>query len=237
MICKKCGYVIEDGAAFCTNCGEKTAPIVNEQVRNESVAEEKSVNAEKINGNLFSEAPEQAQNNNGVYQNGNPPDGFNNGAYYSGGNFNGFNNNQYQNNTQNMGFNPGNAGYPPQGTPYYWQSPVNDKAAELKDYLKWMLLYPLLNFIPGIGFIIYIAFCIKFAIDDTYKARANFFKATLIAQIIGIVIAVLIFVVMFAIMGAATAVGFSFLEGTDPSYFMNEFYDEIYDVLSVVVLK
>ena len=133
---------------------------------------------------------------------------------------------------------PGNGGFyagnPAQSSQGYWAPPVNDKAPALKDYLKWMLLYPLLNFIPGIGFIIYIAFCIKFAIDDTYKARANFFKATLIAQIIGIVIAVLIFVVMFAIMGAATAVGFSFLEEMDPSFFMDENY-YLQDFMSVIL--
>ena len=140
----------------------------------------------------------------------------------------------YYGNQQNGGYYAGNPAQAPQG---YWAPPVNDKAPALKDYLKWMLLYPLLNFIPGIGFIIYIAFCIKFAIDDTFKARANYFKAVLVAQIIGIVIAVLIFVVMFAIMGAAAAAGFSFLEEMDPSFFMDEFYYQSHDFLSAVFMR
>ena len=140
----------------------------------------------------------------------------------------------YYGNQQNGGYYAGNLAQAPQG---YWAPPVNDKAPALKDYLKWMLLYPLLNFIPGIGFIIYIAFCIKFAIDDTFKARANYFKAVLVAQIIGIVIAVLIFVVMFAIMGAAAAAGFSFLEEMDPSFFMDEFYYQSHDFLSAVFMR
>ena len=162
-----------------------------------------------------SESPvnEPAQDFGGTYAGNNQPYG----TYYS--------------NQPGNGYYAGNPAQAPQG---YWAAPVNDKAPALKDYLKWMLLYPLLNFIPGIGFIIYIAFCIKFAIDDTYKARANFFKATLIAQIIGIVIAVLIFVVMFAIMGAATAVGFSFLEEMDPSFFMDENY-YLQDFMSVIL--
>ncbi len=138
----------------------------------------------------------------------------------------------YYSNQQNGGYYGGGSADNTQG---YWAPPVNDKAPSLKDYLKWMLLYPLLNFIPGIGFIVYIAFCIKYAIDDTFKARANYFKAVLVAQIIGIVIAVLIFVVMFAVMGAAAATGFSFLEEIDPSFFMDEnyYFQEFMSVISV----
>ncbi len=156
------------------------------------------------------------QNLGGAFSQGNTAYGNPQGAYYA--------------NQPGNGFYAGNPAQSPQG---YWAPPVNDKAPALKDYLKWMLLYPLLNFIPGIGFIIYIAFCIKFAIDDTFKARANFFKAVLVAQIIGIVIAVLIFVVMFAIMGAAAAAGFSFLEEIDPSFFMDEHY-YMQDFMSVI---
>lgn len=138
----------------------------------------------------------------------------------------------YGNQPGNGGFYAGNPAQPSQG---YWTPPVNDKAPSLKDYLKWMLLYPLLNFIPGIGFIVYIAFCIKYALDDTFKARANYFKAVLVAQIIGIIIAVLIFVVMFAVMGAAAATGFSFIEEMDPSFFMDEnyYFQEFMSVISV----
>ncbi len=175
----------------------------------EAPASEAPVNTAEQNFN------EEFSQNNAAYGNYSAPQG----AYYT--------------NQPGNGFYAGNPAQPSQG---YWAPPVNDKAPALKDYLKWMLLYPLLNFIPGIGFIIYIAFCIKFAIDDTFKARANFFKATLVAQIIGIVIAVLIFVVMFTIMGAAAAAGFSFLEEMDPSFFMDEHY-YMQDFMSVIFAK
>lgn len=178
------------------------------------VKEEMPVNETPVN-----EAPQNLNGTNGgnntAYGNYQEPQG----AYYG--------------NQPGNGFYAGNPVQPPQG---YWAPPVNDKAPSLKDYLKWMLLYPLLNFIPGIGFIIYIAFCIKFAIDDTFKARSNYFKAVLVAQIIGIVIAVLIFAVMFTIMGAAAATGFSFLEEIDPSFFMDENY-YLQDFMSVIFVK
>ena len=140
----------------------------------------------------------------------------------------------YYGNQPGNGFYAGNPAQSPQG---YWAPPVNNNAPGVKEYLKWMFLYPLWNLIPGIGFIIYIAFCIKFAIDNTYTARANFFKATLIAQIIGIAIAVVMFIVMFAVAGVATAVGFSFLEEMDPSFFMDEFYYQSHDFLSAVFMR
>ncbi len=140
----------------------------------------------------------------------------------------------YYSNQQNGGYYGGGSADNTQG---YWAPPVNNSAPGVKEYLKWMFLYPLWNLIPGIGFIIYIAFCIKYAIDNTYTARANYFKATLIAQIIGIVIAVLMFIIMFAAVGTATAVGFSFLEGMDPSVFMDEFYNEVYSALNAVFVK
>lgn len=124
----------------------------------------------------------------------------------------------YGNNQPGGGFYGGQpAGNPQYG---YWSPPVNDKAPKIKEYLKWMLLYPLWNLIPGIGFIIYIVLCIKYALDTTYTARANFFRATLIAQAIGIIFAVLMFIVMFVLMG----VGFLNFEELDPSFFMDESY-------------
>ncbi len=139
-----------------------------------------------------------ADNNNGYYSQ-------NQGAYYG-------------NNQTGGGFYGGQpAGNPQYG---YWTPPVNNNAPGIKEYLKWMLLYPLWNLIPGIGFIIYIVICIKYALDTTYSARANFFKAMLISQLIGIGIAVVIFVVMFVLMG----VGFLTLEELEPSFFVDEFY-------------
>ena len=136
----------------------------------------------------------------------------------------------YGNQNNGSGFYAGN----PQG---YWAPPVNDKAPEIKDYLKWMLVYPLLNLIPGVGFILYIAFCIKYAIDNTYKARANYFKAVLVAQLIGLAIAVLICIFMFGILTFFVDSVVTGVQDFDPSFFMNEFYDEIYDVLSVTLFR
>lgn len=167
---------------------------------------------------------ESAENVNGDFAKNNTAYG-----YYSS-NQDGY----YGNQQNNGGYYAGNPAGNPQG---YWAPPVNDKAPGVKEYLKWMLLYPLWNLIPGVGFIIYIAFCIKYAIDSTYTARANFFKATLIAQLIGVVFAVLMFIVMFAAVGTATAFGFSFLEEMDPSFFMDEFYYEAHDFLSIVFMK
>ncbi len=130
----------------------------------------------------------------------------------------------YGNQQNNGGFYGDNsaANNPSQG---YWAPPVNNKAPDIKEYLKWMLLYPLWNLIPGIGFIIYIVFCIKYALDTTYPARANYFKATLVAQVLGVVFAVLMFIVMFVFMGVTATAGYSFLEEMDPSFFMDEFYE------------
>lgn len=134
------------------------------------------------------------------------------------------NNGEQQNGYFYGGQNPGGfyAGTPAGAPQGYWVPPVNDKAPTLKDYLKWMLLYPLLNFIPGIGFIVYIVFCIKYALDNTFTARANYFKAVLVAQIIGIVIAAFIFIFMFGFLGFFVDSVFTGLEELDPSFFMDE---------------
>lgn len=137
----------------------------------------------------------------------------NQGAYYG---------NQQNNDRYYEGSFSGNN--PQQG---YWAPSVNDKAPSIKEYLKWMLLYPLWNFIPGIGFVIYVVFCIKYALDNTYTARANYFKAVLIAQVVGVVFAVLMFIVMFTLFGATAAAHFSVLEEMDPSFFMYEFSETI----------
>ena len=100
-----------------------------------------------------------------------------------------------------------------------------------------MLLYPLWNLIPGIGFVIYIIVCIKYALDTSFTARANFFKATLITMLISIAMAVVMFIVFFGIAGAATAVGFSFLEELDPSLFGDEFYHGVHEFLSVLLMR
>lgn len=137
----------------------------------------------------------------------------------------------YANNQQNGGYYAGAPAGNPQG---YWAPPVNDKAPPLKDYLKWILLYPLLNFIPGIGFIVYIALCIKNAADNTYTARSNFFKAMLISQAIGFGIAIVFFVVMMVI---TTVAGVALFDEMDPSVFMDEFYYDAYDFLSLAFMR
>ena len=152
------------------------------------------------------------------------------GGYAQGDMYGNGQNAYYGNQNVGGGFYAGN----PQG---YWAPPVNDKAPEIKDYLKWMLVYPLLNLIPGVGFILYIAFCIKYAIDNTYKARANYFKAVLVAQLIGLAIAVLICIFMFGFLTFFVDSVVTGIQDFDPSFFMNEFYDEIYDVLSVALFR
>ncbi len=190
MNCKFCGEFINDGAAFCTNCGAKT-DAVNEASVNNPVNEQEST--------------ENAQNFNKAYYNnyGNPAGSYSQQGMYSE------NQGYSQNNTYNQGSQP------------YWQPPINDKAASVKDYLKWMLLYPLWALIPGIGFFIYLVLCFKYAFDTGFKARANFFKATLITMAISVGIAAVIFILMFTVFGAFVATEFSTFEDMYP-----ELYDE-----------
>ena len=168
-------------------------------------------------------AAEPAENNNGTYNENMQTDTA--GGYYSSdqGGF-------YSNSQNNGGYYAGNQ-------QSYWTPPVNDKAPTVKDYLKWMLLYPLINFIPGIGFIAFIVLCFKYALDNSFTARANYFKAMLIAQLVGFAIAIAVIVAMFVAIGTATAIGFSFLEEFDPSYFAHEFQEGIHNFLSVALFK
>lgn len=101
-----------------------------------------------------------------------------------------------------------------------WYPPVNDKAASVKDYLKWMLLYPLWALIPGVGFIIYLVVCFKYAFDETFKARSNFFKATLITMAISVCIAIVMCIIMFSVVGGLVATGVDTF---------SEMYPELYE--------
>lgn len=130
-----------------------------------------------------------------------------------------FNYSHQNNNGQPNGYYQQN----PDVNPYYGNYPAQpNNTPSVKEYLKWMILYPLLNFIPGIGFIVYILFCVKFAFDDSYKARSNFFKAMLVSMVIGIGIAVIMFVVMFSVLIAVEGSAFAVLEELDPDFFMDE---------------
>ncbi len=143
-------------------------------------------------------------------------------------NFNANANNNYGQYNNNASDNQNAGGYYYQqqsGAPYYGEQPyscapqVNDKAPSLKDYLKWILLYPLWNFIPGVGFIIYILVCFKHAFDTTNKAKSNFFKAMLVSQAITIGITVIMMIIFFSIVGEfATSVPEVF-EEIDPNFF------------------
>lgn len=167
MICRKCGFEVPEGAAFCSNCGEKV--FAYKEPEREFDGEPEPFREEP-----YSDPYKEP---------------------YSGG------------------------AYPP-----HYNPPVNDKAPGLKEYLKWMLLYPLLMFIPGVGTIAYFVVCIIRALDKTYEARANYFKAVLIVQIITIVIAVLFIIIVFAVFGSLVATGVSTIEDMYPG-----FYDEFLD--------
>lgn len=193
MICRKCGEFIEDGASFCTNCGEKIQPSNN---GTENFAE-------NVNEN------NSANNNGCAYEN---PQG----GYYS---------------DAKGGAYPGSA-QNPDDAPGYWYPPVNDKAASVKDYLKWMLLYPLWALIPGVGFIIYLLVCFKNAFDGSFKARANFFKAVLITQAISLGIAILFFIIMFTVFGSLVATGMSSFEEMYPELF--EEFEAGYNTLRIM---
>lgn len=94
-----------------------------------------------------------------------------------------------------------NNGYPnnyPDNREYY--SNVN-KIPTSKEYLKWMLLYPLLNLIPVVGTIIYLVFCFKYALDKTYPAKASFFKSVLIAFVICICVGIAISILVSVVVG------------------------------------
>ncbi|MBR3766962.1 MAG: zinc ribbon domain-containing protein [Clostridia bacterium] len=166
MICKKCGFELPEGVAYCNNCGEK---ISVEQ--------------------------------NAGYQDG----------YYS------------SQNAQQGGYSQ------------YPYPPVNNRPASVKDYLKWMLLYPLWGLIPGIGFIIYIVLCFKYAFDNTFPARANYFKAVLIASAIGIMVAVIFACIMFMVLGTAAFVGASVFEEVSPEFYYE--FQHGFDVLRIMLGK
>lgn len=224
MVCKNCGCELDEGAKFCADCGMAVA----EGVSTENAASE----------NANSENAYSPEENSDAHGGANPYGGANphGGAYKSGGTgfydpgmnsqgqngmnsapwgYGGASNGQgYNNGMYGGGYNPGmyGGGYNPG---YYQDNP--DRVATVKEYLIWMLAYPLLCMIPGVGTILYLVFCIKHAFDNTYKARANFFKATLITMGITAVISVLIVILAFIFLG--------FVAETDYSGVFDEFYD------------
>ena len=113
-------------------------------------------------------------------------------------------------------------GYPPPPPPYSYEPPVNDKAPTVKDYLKWMLLYPLLTFIPGVGLIIYLVLCVNHAFDKTNVARASFFKAMLISFIISIAAVAVAVIIFFSLFAGLVAGGATFYDDVYSDIF-NEF--------------
>ncbi len=125
--------------------------------------------------------------------------------------------------------NPGYAQQPPYGG--YYAPPVNDKIATVKDYLKWMLLYPLVNFIPGIGSVIFIVLCIKYAFDDSFKARANYFKAMLIVNAITVGAVILICFALIPVFVFLTDSAVDAFQDFDPSVFYDGNFEYYFDML------
>ncbi len=145
------------------------------------------------------------------------------GGYANSGNMNySSQNGGYQGYQGNPDMNYSNNGYYAAGAPQYMQYNINDKAPTVKDYLKWTLLYPLTMLVPGIGFIIYIVICFKFAFDNTYVGRANFFKASLIAQAVALAVSAVVFIFIFIIFGSVAFTGIEMMEELYPEIF-NEF--------------
>lgn len=204
MICRKCGETIEDNALFCTNCGEKTVKADSPEQNNAGYQENVSKG----------EAP--AQDNYG-YQNN-----FNAGANSAP--------------SQDAGFYSAPGAPYGQNTPYSngapWYPPINDKAASVKDYLKWMLLYPLWALIPGVGFIIYLVVCFKYAFDETFKARSNFFKATLITMAISVCFAVVMCIIMFGVVGGLVSSGMDTFSEMYPELY-EEFAEGYYNAMRI----
>ena len=116
-------------------------------------------------------------------------------------------NNGYANNTSytNQGsYTYGQYNYGYNTPPYTGGYPVqNNNAPTTKDYLTWMLVYPLINMIPVVGTIIYLVFCVNFAMDKSNQARASYFKAVLITMGIGIAVTIVMAIFMFIFMEAA----------------------------------
>lgn len=134
-----------------------------------------------------------------------------NDGYVNQQNVNNAHNNAYGN-SQNAYNNQNSYGYTYNPYQYPGFMPMNNKTPEVKEYLQWMLVYPLLNLIPLAGFVIYLVFCINFMNDKSYPARANYFKATLISWAIsaGIGFVFSIFMMIFA---------FFFLESAGSLYY------------------
>lgn len=170
-----------------------------------------TVCGEKTEYNQSAQSADAPRNENGNY--GAPNYSQNNAAYGNYGN--------YQNGpAANYG-----GGYYASGAPEYPRGSSNEKAPAVKDYLKWTLLYPLTMLIPGIGFIIYIVICFKFAFDNTFVGRANFFKATLITQAVALAVSAVVFIFIFAVFGSVVFAGFEMMDEISPEVFY-EFSEE-----------
>lgn len=205
MICRICGFENAEGSRFCTECG---TAFEQENVQ----TAESTVNAEAGTSENMGAAYETYSDNVGAQTDG--------GAYYN------------QQNTENNQSYYGNAGYyqqPPYGG--YSAPADSNRVATVKDYLKWMLLYPLLPCIPVVGFIIYLVLCIKNAFDSSFKARANFFKANLIVIAISVGVAILLCMIIFPILVFMTDSVATTLQDMDPSIFADGNFEYYLDML------
>lgn len=214
MICRKCGFEIPEGAAFCSNCGEKVfyyeehEPIkeeFKEEPHKEEPYREEPYREEPYREEPYREEPyrEEPYREEPYREEPYREEPYREEPYrepYSGGT------------------------YPPPYNP-----PVNDKSPGLKEYLKWMLLYPLLMFIPGIGALAYFVICIIHALDKSYVARANYFKAILISQLIAFAIVGVIMFLIFVVFGSLVTSGISFFEEA-----YSGVYDEVFSGISTM---
>ena len=118
-----------------------------------------------------------------------------------------------------------------QQPPYGYAPYINDKAASVRDYLKWMLLYPLINLIPGVGTIAFILLCLKFAFDSSFKARAAYFKAVLIVQLVIIAAIAALFVLAMPVLVFLFDSAVSAVQDFDHSFFYDGNFDYHFNLL------
>lgn len=175
-------------------------------------------------GAMFEETPEQestAYNRQETYNSPTASCNYTNNA----------NNNGYYNNPVNNGgyYQNQNPAQPYYGTAY--MPSVNDKAATVKDYLKWMLLYPLVNLIPVVGTAVYIFLSVKFAFDSSFTARANYFKAILIVYAISIGVVILMCLIMIPLLIFFADSTVSVIQELDPSIFSDGNFEYYFDML------
>lgn len=216
MKCSKCGFEMNDNDTYCRNCG---APVeTRSTVGNEDHTEvHYCENSDKRYGqNEQSYSFEKYQNNTNGYSAGQGPYGYGQTQYNNQQQYNGTKCPPYGSNQYPYGGNsaPGynNAYEPDQG----------ERMPKMKDYLKWMLLYPLVNLIPGVGFIAYIVMIIVMAFSSVDKARSEFFKAQCICMLIGVGVGVIITLIMLFVVDVT--IPNIFEEFSD----MNQYFDTLF---------